>query len=78
MITRCNTRPTSVPGATIRAIASDPGRLPVPVSTAAPGAHLPRLRRGMWRPGPGPGPDDAGGAWVSLRLIRGGLSCLDP
>jgi hypothetical protein len=37
VITRCITRPVSVPGATIR-MPRDPGRLPAPVSPAASGA----------------------------------------
>ena len=38
VITRCITRSLSVPGATIRAMPGDPGRLPAPASPAAPGA----------------------------------------
>ena len=38
VITRCITRPVSVPGATIRAMPGDLERLPAPVSPAAPGA----------------------------------------
>ena len=38
MITRRITRSMSVPAATIRAMPGDPGRLPAPVSAAAPGA----------------------------------------
>ena len=38
VITRCITRPVSVPGATIRAMAGDLEPLPARVSAAAPGA----------------------------------------
>jgi hypothetical protein len=37
VITRCITRSLSVPGATIRAMPGDPGRLPAPACPAAPG-----------------------------------------